>query len=96
MDNFLYPLFHTESIGGDNKSAYSNTEVDQLISEARATVDSAERIAKLQEADAKIAADCPVIPLMFYTHVVAGSDRISKLYIDPQKHADLGTAELTA
>ena len=33
---------------------------------------------------------------MFYTHVVAGSDRISKLYIDPQKHADLGTAELTA
>lgn len=36
----------------------------------------------------------PVIPLMFYTHTLAGSDRIKHLYVDPQKHADLGTAEL--
>ena len=26
--------------------------------------------------------------------LVAGSDRIKHLYVDPQKHADLGTAEL--
>ena len=41
-----------------------------------------------------IAAECPVIPLMFYTHTIAGSDRIKSLYVDPQKHADLSTAEL--
>ncbi len=34
------------------------------------------------------------IPVMFYTHTIAGSDRIKHLYVDPQKHADLGTAEL--
>ncbi|MDY4041557.1 MAG: ABC transporter substrate-binding protein [Collinsella sp.] len=96
MDNFLYPLFHSESIGGDNKSQYSNAEVDQLIKDARSTVDTDERIKKMQEADAKIAADCPVIPIMFYSHTLAGSDRVKHLYVDPQKHADLGTAELSA
>ena len=53
-----------------------------------------ERIAKMQEADAMVAADCPVIPVMFYTHTIVGSDRVKYLYVDPQKHADLGTAEL--
>ena len=48
----------------------------------------------MQEADAMVAADCPVIPIMFYTHTIVGSDRIKHLYVDPQKHADLGTAEL--
>ena len=41
-----------------------------------------------------VAADCPVIPIMFYTHTIVGSDRIKHLYVDPQKHAELGTAEL--
>ena len=41
-----------------------------------------------------VAADCPVIPVMFYTHTIVGSDRIKHLYVDPQKHAELGTAEL--
>ena len=94
MDNFLYPLFHTDSIGGDNRSGYSNTEVDKDINEARSTVDDAERVKKMQAADALIAADCPVIPIMFYSHTTAGSDRIKHLYLDPQKKADLSTAEL--
>ena len=56
--------------------------------------DDEERVAKMQEADAMVAADCPVIPVMFYTHTIVGSDRIKHLYVDPQKHAELGTAEL--
>ena len=94
MDNFLYPLFHSDSIGGDNKSGYSNAEVDKLIDEARATTDDDARIAKMKEADAIIASDCPVIPLMFYTHTLVGSDRVKSLYVDPQKKADLSTCEL--
>ena len=94
MDNFLYPLFHSDSLGGDNRSGYNNSEFDAKVDEARATVDDDERIAKMQEADAMVAADCPVIPVMFYTHTIVGSDRVKYLYVDPQKHADLGTAEL--
>ena len=94
MDNFLYPLFHSDSLGGDNRSGYSNPEFDAKVDEARTTVDDEERVAKMQEADAMVAADCPVIPVMFYTHTIVGSDRVKYLYVDPQKHADLGTAEL--
>ena len=94
MDNFLYPLFHSDSLGGDNRSGYSNADVDNMINEARATVDDKERIAKMQEADAKIASDMPVIPIMFYTHTTAGSDRIKSFYMDAQKHAYLNQAEL--
>ncbi|MDY2777706.1 MAG: ABC transporter substrate-binding protein [Collinsella sp.] len=96
MDNFLYPLFHSDSIGGDNKSGYSNPEVDKGIAEARTIIDDTERVAKMQEVDALIGADLPVIPLMFYTHTIAGSERIKSLYIDPQKKAYLARAELTA
>ena len=67
---------------------------DAKVDEARTTVDDEERVAKMQEADAMVAADCPVIPVMFYTHTIVGSDRIKHLYVDPQKHAELGTAEL--
>ncbi len=96
MDNFLYPLFHSDSIGGDNRSGYSNAEVDKGINEARATVDDEERLEKLHAVDQQIAADCPVIPIMFYTHVTAGSDRVKSFYLDPQKHAHINLAELSA
>ena len=96
MDNFLYPLFHSDSIGGDNRSGYSNAEVDKGITEARATVDDQERLDKMHAVDKIIAADCPVIPLMFYSHVTAGSDRVKSFYLDPQKHAYLNRTELNA
>ncbi|OUP08026.1 ABC transporter substrate-binding protein [Collinsella sp. An2] len=93
-DNFLYPLFHSDSLGGDNRSGYSNPEVDELINQARATVDTDQRIDLMHQADAIIGEDNPVIPLNFYTHQIAGSDRIAHLYIDPLKKADLSEAEL--
>ena len=96
MDNFLYPLFHSDSLGGDNRSGYSNAEVDKGITEARATVDDKERVEKMHAVDKLIAADCPIIPLMFYSHVTAGSDRIKSFYLDPQKHAYLNRTELNA
>ena len=93
-DNFMYPLFHSDSLGGDNRSGYSNPEVDNLINTARQTTDTTERIDLMHQADALVAEDNPVIPLNFYTHQIAGSDRIAHLYIDPLKKADLSQCEL--
>ncbi len=93
MDNFLYPLFTTGA--GDNKSAYSNETVDKTINEARATVDSAARIAKYQEADKTIGADLPVIPVMFYRHHHVGSDRVNDLTYSAQGIADFTKTWLT-
>ena len=35
-DNFMFDLFHTDSIGGNNHGPYSNAEFDALIDEAQA------------------------------------------------------------
>ncbi len=39
-----------------------------------------------------VAADCPVIPVMFYTHTTLAPIASRTFYVDPQKHAELGTA----
>ena len=96
MDNFLYPLFHSDSLGGDNRSGFSDADVDAKINAARSTVDDEERIKLMHEADQMIQAKMPVIPVMFYSHTMCGSDRVKNLYIDPQKHAYLNTAEISA
>ncbi len=94
MDNFLYPLFYTGN--GDNRAGYSNPTVDEELMAARQTVDDAERIAALQEVNKQIAEDMPVIPLMFYTHTMVGGSNVAKMYLDPQKKADLSQAQLVS
>ena len=95
-DNFLFSLFHSSSIGGDNIAGYSNPEVDAAITEARTTVDDDERVKKMQHADDLMAEDSPVIPIMYYAHDFAGSDRVKELYIDPQINAHMRSMELSA
>lgn len=82
MDNFLFPLFYTGN--GDNRSQYSNPDVDAKMMEARTITDDDERIAKLQEVNKMIAEDMPAIPVMFYRGTFVGSERVGDLYIDPQ------------
>lgn len=94
MDNLLYPMFYTGT--GDNRSGYSNPEVDAALNEARSTVDAAERIEKLQAVNRQIAADFPVIPLLFYRHTIVCSSRVNSLYCNPMKLIDLGTCWLSA
>ena len=36
-DNFLYPLLHSNSIGGDNLERYSSSTFDSLINSARSS-----------------------------------------------------------
>ncbi len=93
MDNFLFPLFYTDN--GDNRSQYSNPDVDAALSAARTTVDDAERIAALQEVNRTIAEDCPVIPIMFYKFSMCGSDHVLSLYEDPQGKFYFAQSEFT-
>ena len=94
MDNFLYPLFYTGN--GDNRSGYSNPDVDKAMNEARAIVDADERIAALQKVNETIAADLPVVPLMFYRHTVVTSNRVNEMFCNPMKLTDLSTCWLSA
>lgn len=94
MDNFLFPIFYTGN--GDNRSGYSNPDVDKALMEARSTLDTADRIKAMQAVNKTIAEDFPVIPLMFYRHVLVASDRVNDLYCNPMKLIDLSTCWLSA
>lgn len=83
MDSVLFPLFSSSCVGGTNYSGFSSAEVDALFEQARATVNVADRMAMLQEADDMVARELPVIPLTYAQRAVVGSDRIEHLVVDP-------------
>lgn len=93
-DNFLYSLFISTAIGGDNCSQYNNAEVDEMLNKARTTVDDDERVKLLQEVDAKIGEDVPVIPVMYYAHEVVASKKFKSFNFDAGRRNHLADAEL--
>lgn len=65
-DAMFYPLFHSDNIGsGGNYARYSNPEVDELLDQARASTDGAERAELYQQIDALILED---LPYAYLTH----------------------------
>jgi oligopeptide transport system substrate-binding protein len=64
-DNFMYDLFHTDSLGGNNHG-YSNPEFDELVDEAKQTVDPDEQADLFQQAETILLDDVGVIPLNWY------------------------------
>jgi len=74
MDNFLFPLFYSES--SDNYSGYSNAEVDQMLLDARKIADDEERFAKYREVEKKILDDSAFVLIYFY-----GARRIVQPYV---------------
>lgn len=94
LDNFLYPNFY--STADNNYSKYVNPEVDKAIDEARQITDEDKRKDAYREANQLIAADLPVIPIMFYAHNHVGSDKIAEMFFNPQSIAELEKSSLQA
>lgn len=92
MDNFLYPLFSSDS--GDNKALYQNADIDRALLEARKTTDAEERTAKYREIERKIGADQPLIAVVNYRHLRVGSQRLRGFVFSPVGLASLGKAWL--
>jgi ABC-type oligopeptide transport system substrate-binding subunit len=66
-DNFMYDLFHTDAIGGNNHGRYSNPEFDELVNEAKATVDKDEQGNLFNQAEEVLLnEDIGVIPINWY------------------------------
>ena len=62
-ENFLDLLFHSESV--ENHTAYSNTELDELLEMARVEGDFDSRREIYQAVEETIVADAPWLPLWF-------------------------------
>ncbi|HEV2071523.1 MAG TPA: ABC transporter substrate-binding protein [Acidimicrobiales bacterium] len=82
-DNGLYPLFHTDAIGGDNLVQYSNPEFDQLVNDARSTLEEDEANELYREAEKLMLDDVAVVPLNWYTGSIVYDDSVQNLIQSP-------------
>lgn len=80
-ENVLYSLFYSES--ADNESGYNNPEYDKAVTDARSTLDVDERVKGMQDAEAILGEDTPVIPVMYYSHLDVASERVNNLVYSP-------------
>jgi len=83
-DNFMYDLFHSDSLNGNNYG-YSNAVFDDLVDQAKQTVDTAERDSLFQQAEQQLLnVDVGAIPLLFYRGDYAyNADRLQNFIQTP-------------
>lgn len=62
--------------GGNNDAGYSNAEYDKYIKEAQMESDPAKRTELLHKAETILMNDMPVIPIYYYTSVVASNPKV--------------------
>ena len=62
--------------GGNNDAGYSNVEYDKYIKEAQKESDPAKRTELLHKAETVLMNDMPVIPIYYYTSVVASNPKV--------------------
>jgi len=86
-DNFLYKLFHSQSLR--NLTRYANPVVDDLLFEARRERDAVRRIEIYRRAEQIIVDDVPVIPVWHYTY-----ERLFQSYVRNVEVNGLGDAYL--
>jgi peptide/nickel transport system substrate-binding protein len=65
-DNFLYPLFHSQS--ANNYFRYRNSTVDELLDEARRETDDLRRVKLYREAEQLILNDAPGVMILHRTY----------------------------
>ena len=90
MDNFLYPLFQS-AMSRTMYTFYGNTQVDDLIQQARSTADAQQRYDLYAQAEKMILTDMPAIPLYFYRSFRVTNNRIGGFYDNPMGFTDMWT-----
>ncbi len=86
--NFLDNLFYTGS--EHNYGEYSNPELDSLLNRAAIEPDEAVRLKMYQEAELKLVAEAPILPLWFNVNYV-----LVKPYVKGYKLTPLGIPDLS-
>jgi peptide/nickel transport system substrate-binding protein/oligopeptide transport system substrate-binding protein len=91
MDNFLYPLFQSDQARTGSYTFYSNTQVDDLLLQARSTQDAQERYDLYAQAELQILTDMPASPLYFYRDFRVSNNRVANFVHNPMGFTDMWT-----
>ena len=95
-DNFMYDLFSTDSLDGNNYG-YSNAEFDDLIAQAKAETDEDARGELYRQAEQILLnEDIGTIPINWYNGtLVYNGDKIANLVEEPTGHVQWETVQLS-
>ncbi|MHB9053391.1 MAG: peptide ABC transporter substrate-binding protein [Thermoleophilia bacterium] len=83
IDSYLFPLFASENIGATNVFQYNNPVVDQLLVDARSNTDADARTGIYNDAERKIIADWPAVPVTFGQQTMVYAPRVSSFVVTP-------------
>lgn len=75
----MYGFFHSDGIGGNNRSQYSNPELDEIIEEARKTLDDQNRQVIINEAHEKIINDALIVPMYHASNTTAFNESLREV-----------------
>jgi peptide/nickel transport system substrate-binding protein len=82
-----YYLRMTYRTGGAyNYAEYSNSHVDDLLDEASKTTDQQERLGKLNDVEAIVQYEVPILNIAYYGVIVAKKDYVKGYQYDPTAH----------
>ena len=67
--------------GGNNDSGFSNSEYDALIAQAKVETNLEKREELLRKAEDILMDEAPIIPIYFYTTVMAWNDDVEGILV---------------
>ena len=67
--------------GGNNDCGFSNAKYDELIAAAKVETDSVKRLEMLRQAEDILMDEMPVLPIYYYTTVMAWNDNVKGVNI---------------
>ncbi|WPK13431.1 glutathione ABC transporter substrate-binding protein [Lysinibacillus louembei] len=82
-DGALYPLFHTSDIGNNNRTRFSNAEVDKLLDAARVETDSDTRLGYYKEIQTLLNEKAPAAFLHHQAYLTGVSKKVTDFTVDP-------------
>ena len=79
----VYPNWHSDNIGGGDRSYYQNPEFEAYVEESQTTLDIAARLKALDMSNKTIIEDNGVYPIMHSSNVFAFANDLENVTMDP-------------
>ncbi|MGL4392797.1 MAG: ABC transporter substrate-binding protein [Fusobacteriaceae bacterium] len=83
-DIVMYPLFHSDSLGGaGNRAFYSNKKIDNLIENGRAEINVEKRKSIYKEIQIILNEELPIIPLYYVNQNIGLNKKVENFEYNP-------------
>ncbi|GEL76006.1 ABC transporter substrate-binding protein [Tenuibacillus multivorans] len=94
-DYFLSSLLHGDNVGEGNRTFYENEEVNELLDQAKVSIDQDERADLYKQAQVLISEDSPMVTLVHSRPVLAAASYVENYVPHPSTSESLAEVELS-